>query len=431
MPMPYGAMYPGMYPRGFANVLDIPDLAWSVGELAPGGQPAGTTNARGDDAGAGGVGAGGAAATDSENVGEHASSSGGMATPTARSLVRIAEQRLREADELARAQGGKEADVLPSAVVAVDAPSATDGGGSPVAAAPHVDDQAAHSGAGGNGVDAVPALRDDATGEPSETPQHTGAANVASAVEHTPPAAGPVTAEAAEANAAAAAAQAEAAAEAEAAARAEAEAEAAATQARAEAEAIAAREEQRMLDLRRKLERNQARRAAALQRDLENERAAERGKLRQRANLATTELTDQLKQRADAANQFLLRVQDSIQRLHQLANHVAAQVRRCSSVRCQVCAAQRAHSSLLVLVCAWQRDHVVSVFGTATNAVQADLERDLADLDRHHQRRLQALETQLERQVAEEEAQLQAELAQARTAVATPQQQLVQPSGQP
>ena len=431
MPMPYGAMYPGMYPRGFANVLDIPDLAWSVGELAPGGQPAGTTNARGDDAGAGGVGAGGAAATDSENVGEHASSSGGMATPTARSLVRIAEQRLREADELARAQGGKEADVLPSAVVAVDAPSAADGGGSPVAAAPHVDDQAAHSGAGGNGVDAVPALRDDATGEPSETPQHTGAASVASAVEHTPPAKGPVTAEAAEANAAAAAAQAEAAAEAEAAARAEAEAEAAATQARAEAEAIAAREEQRMLDLRRKLERNQARRAAALQRDLENERAAERGKLRQRANLATTELTDQLKQRADAANQFLLRVQDSIQRLHQLANHVAAQVRRCSSVRCQVCAAQRAHSSLLVLVCAWQRDHVVSVFGTATNAVQADLERDLADLDRHHQRRLQALETQLERQVAEEEAQLQAELAQARTAVATPQQQLVQPSGQP
>ena len=360
MPMPYGAMYPGMYPRGFANVLDIPDLAWSVGELAPGGQPAGTTNARGDDAGAGGVGAGGAAATDSENVGEHASSSGGMATPTARSLVRIAEQRLREADELARAQGGKEADVLPSAVVAVDAPSAADGGGSPVAAAPHVDDQAAHSGAGGNGVDAVPALRDDATGEPSETPQHTGAANVASAVEHTPPAAGPVTAEAAEANAAAAAAQAEAAAEAEAAhaeaeaahaeaeaaARAEAEAEAAATQARAEAEAIAAREEQRMLDLRRKLERNQARRAAALQRDLENERAAERGKLRQRANLATTELTDQLKQRADAANQFLLRVQDSIQRLHQLANHVAAQVRRCSSVRCQVCAVKCALPSV-------------------------------------------------------------------------------------
>ena len=351
MPMPYGAMYPGMYPRGFANVLDIPDLAWSVGELAPGGQPAGTTNARGDDAGAGGGAAGGAAATDSENVGEHASSSGGMATPTARSLVRIAEQRLREADELARAQGGKEADVLPSAVVAVDAPSATDGGGSPVAAAPHVDDKAAHSGAGGNGVDAVPALRDDATGEPSETPQHTGAASVASAVEHTPPAAGPVTAEAAEANAAAAAAQAEAAAaseaanaeaeaahaEAAAAARAEAEAEAAAAQARAEAEAIAAREEQRMLDLRRKLERNQARRAAALQRDLENERAAERGKLRQRANLATTELTDQLKQRADAANQFLLRVQDSIQRLHQLANHVAAQVRRCSSVRCPAC----------------------------------------------------------------------------------------------
>ena len=346
MPMPYGAMYPGMYPRGFANVLDIPDLAWSVGELAPGGQPAGTTNARGDDAGAGGGGAGGAAATDSENVGEHASSSGGMATPTARSLVRIAEQRLREADELARAQGGKEADVLPSAVVAVDAPSATDGGGSPVAAAPHVDDQAAHSGAGGNGVDAVPALRDDATGEPSETPQHTGAASVASAVEHTPPAKGPVTAEAAEANAAAAAAQAEAAAEAEAAARAEAEAEAAAAQARAEAESIAAREEQRMLDLRRKLERNQARRAAALQRDLENERAAERGKLRQRANLATTELTDQLKQRADAANQFLLRVQDSIQRLHQLANHVAAQVRRCSSVRCQVCAVKCALPSV-------------------------------------------------------------------------------------
>ena len=346
MPMPYGAMYPGMYPRGFANVLDIPDLAWSVGELAPGGQPAGTTNARGDDAGAGGGGAGGAAATDSENVGEHASSSGGMATPTARSLVRIAEQRLREADELARAQGGKEADVLPSAVVAVDDPSATDGGGSPVAAAPHVDDQAAHSGAGGNGVDAVPALRDDATGEPSETPQHTGAASVASAVEHTPPAKGPVTAEAAEANAAAAAAQAEAAAEAEAAARAEAEAEAAAAQARAEAESIAAREEQRMLDLRRKLERNQARRAAALQRDLENERAAERGKLRQRANLATTELTDQLKQRADAANQFLLRVQDSIQRLHQLANHVAAQVRRCSSVRCQVCAVKCALPSV-------------------------------------------------------------------------------------